>query len=143
MSSHVKDASKNLVEESNEGRNDDKQQRRKDADTEEDKIKGDSEKVSEIVAALEKLERVDLEENEILGKPRSQPSLSHQGEQNAEDTKHPLRKNLHNVVPANSCCQPPELMYRDFSLGKNSSTRYNPPSEDQDNIRIMFCHRIG
>ena len=62
-------------------------------------------------APTKKLERVDREENEILGKPRSQQSLSHQGEQNAEDTKHPLCKNLHNVVPANSCCQPSELMY--------------------------------
>ena len=113
MSSHVKDASENLVEESNEGRNDDKQQRRKDADTEEDKIKGDSEKVSEIVAALEKLERVDLEENEILGKPRSQQSLSHQGEQNAEeDTECEGESELYLTVPGHVCHHQPYHCHR-------------------------------
>ena len=78
----------------------------KNVDTEEQKIEGEAEKVSEIVAALEKLERVDQEENEILGKPRSQQSLSHQGEQNAEeDTKCEEESGLYLglAVPSHAC----------------------------------------
>ena len=68
----------NLVEDSNEGRNDDessknpmnKNEEEKNAGSEEPSTEqdtsGESEKVSKLVAALEKLEQVHQEENEIL-----------------------------------------------------------------------------
>ena len=69
----------------------------KNVDTEEQKIEGEAENVSKIVAAL------DQEEN---GKPRSQQSLSHQGEQNAEeDMKCEEESGLYLglAVPSHAC----------------------------------------
>ena len=64
-------------------------------------------------APTKKLERVDREENEILGKPRSQQSLSHQGEQNAEeDTKCEGESEMYMTVPGHVCHHQPYHCHR-------------------------------
>ena len=87
-SAHVENSSKDLVEESDEGRNDeessknllDNNKEEKNDDTEEpseeQETDGESEKVSKLVAALEKLERVHREENEILVEANNNPGVA-------------------------------------------------------------------
>ena len=73
-------------------------------------------------APTKKLERVDREENEILGKPRSQQSLSHQGEQNAEeDTECEGESELYLTVPGHVCHHQPYHCRRLSLTGLNAS----------------------